>query len=68
MIEAAELTIYLQNGNQTTIELSPMQLKTIAVALGLSFQGDTSYRCISDQALPAVIEHLQKVIKVVPKK
>lgn len=66
MIESAELNIYLQNGQMTTIDLSPLQLKTIVVALGLSFPDENSVACFSDKALPGIIEHLQKRIKVKP--
>ena len=66
MIESAELNIYFANGQMTTLDLSPLQLKTIVLALGISFPDESSYRCISDKALPAIIEHLQKKIKFIP--
>lgn len=67
MIESAELTIYLQDGQMTSLELSPMQLKTLILALGLSFQGETSYRCFSDKGLQEVIKLLQQKIKIAPR-
>lgn len=67
MIESAELTIYLQDGQMTSLELSPMQLKTIILALGLSFQGETSYRCFSDKSLQEIINLLQQKIKIIPR-
>lgn len=67
MVESAELTIYFQNGQMTTLDLSPLQLKTIILALGLSFPDENSYRCISDKALPEIINFLQQKIKIVPR-
>lgn len=66
MIESAELTIYLQDGQMTSLELSPMQLKTIILALGLSFQDETSYQCFSDKGLSTIIDLLQTRIKIAP--
>ena len=67
MIEGAELSIYLQNGKMTTLDLSPMQLKTIVLALGLSFPDEDSYRCFSDKGLSEIINLLQKKIKIAPR-
>lgn len=65
MIEGAELNVYFENGENATLDLTPLQLKTILVALGLSFTSETSYRCISDQALPGIINLLQQKVKII---
>ena len=64
MIESAELNIYFKNGEMTTIDLSPMQLKTIVVALGLSFPDEASVACFSDKSLNDIVDYLQKRIKI----
>lgn len=66
MIESAELNVYFKNGEMTTIDLSPMQLKTIVVALGLSFPDENSVACFSDKSLTDIVDHLQNHIKLKP--
>lgn len=66
MVESAELNIYFKNGEMTTVDLSPLQLKTIVVALGLSFPDENSVNCFSDKSLANIVEYLQKHIKIKP--
>lgn len=63
MIESAELNIYFANGQTMEVGLTALQLKTVMVALGLSFQDERYYSCIADKDLPAIIDYLQQKIK-----
>ena len=63
MIESAGLNIYFANGQNIEVGLTALQLKTVMVALGLSFHDERYYSCIADKDLPAIIDHLQQKIR-----
>ena len=51
MIESVDLSIWFDDGNQTEIELSPMQTLMVLKILGIQPAGETYIKCFSDQTL-----------------
>ncbi len=55
MIESVELSIWLDNGTYSEIELSPMQTLMILKILGIKPQTDTYISCYSDETLKSFL-------------
>ncbi len=56
MIDNAELTIYLNNGEDISFELSPMQLVAIVKLLGIKYNTvSSSVNMFSDETLKTLI-------------
>lgn len=50
-ITDAFLEIEINNDDCWNLDLSPIQLKAIFLALGISFKGNNSYKCLSDESI-----------------
>ncbi len=56
MIDNAELTIYLKNGEDISFELSPMQLVAIVKLLGIEYNTESSnVNMFSDDTLKTLV-------------
>lgn len=56
MIESVDLSIWFDDGNQTEIELSPMQTLMVLKILGIQPAGETYIKCYSDQTLQKFLD------------
>ena len=61
MIESVDLSIWFHDGNQTEIELSPMQTLMVLKILGIQPAGETYIKCYyikcySDQTLQKFLD------------
>ncbi len=57
MIDSAELTLYSKDGEQISIDLSPIQLSGIVKLLGINYDNKTdSYTMLSDESLLKFME------------
>lgn len=65
MIESVELGIYMIDGNNINMSLSPVQLEAVARILGLEFKSDGTVACFSDNSLKLILERtLNRIIPV----
>lgn len=56
MIESVDLSIWFDDGNQTEIELSPMQTLVVLKILGIKAASETHITCYSDKTLEQFLE------------
>ena len=67
-IEGVEVNIYFDDetndGQCSTIDLSPMQTKVMLAALGITNIGENTINCFSDEGLQKVLNLLRERIKI----
>jgi len=57
MIEGAELTVYVNNGENITIDLSPVQLAGIVMLLGIEYNtANSAVTMFSDDTVKLLIQ------------
>lgn len=54
--EGAELTVYGSNGEEISIDLSPIQLNAVCRLLGIEYRGDGNISCYSDASVLKIVD------------
>ena len=62
-IEAANLVLYNEDGDNLELDLSPAQLEVVLKILNIKFNNDGTYNCRPDEYLEKIVLPVVKEIK-----